>query len=420
MPEPTPPVHLPPSVRHKLDILFDGIRYSPELGQAAAEAFPNYYPYRFRPDEPNPSGQSTAPIPYLLSLEDGTLVRVRGDGSSPWRVATGGPGYLLAEAGDDARELPVSFEPLPGWMRRHTSDGFPMARAGIDLHGDMAVINVAPGCEYFSERVDGRSTRCTFCAYGAPGERARHFGQVSGQAELPARTLARMQETLSALLEESPIRHVYLVGGSMLDWRLEGDRYVELARKVQEVNQHQVPVSCGSGALPQESLAELHGEGLVDSVCFNLEIWSPELFARVAPGKDRFVGYEAWLGSLEKAVALWGRGRVYSAMVAGIELEPEHGLSAAEAAELALAGAEDLCARGVLPVYSLFFPVGGQGNLQHLAELRGYFERLAAGYQALRRQYGLSIWDGFMCHRCAYMQVECDLDRAPQEAGPPC
>lgn len=27
---------------------------------------------------------------------------------------------------------------------------------------------------------------------------------------------------------------------------------------------------------------------------------------------------------------------------------------------------------------------------------------------------GLAIWDGFICHRCAYMQIECDVDRAPE------
>ncbi len=403
---------LAPSVRDKLQILFDGIRYTESLGRAAEHAFPNYYPYRFKSGEPNPTGGDTATIPYLMSLEDGTLVRVRGDGASSWEVkGSAGAGYRLTDESGERRAEPVSFEPLPGWMNRTTSDGWPMSRAGIDLHGDMAVINVAPGCEYFGERRDGGSMRCTFCAYGAPGERARHFGQARGLAELPDTTLQRLQETLTAVLEEAPPRHIYLVGGSMLDWALEGRRFIELARKVQEINRHRVPVACGSGALPSESLTELHGDGLVDAVCFNLEVWSEPLFAKIAPGKNHFVGYRRWIDSLEQAVRLWGPGRVYSAMVAGIELEPDYGLSTDEAAELALEGAADLCDRGVLPIYSLYFPVGAAGNLWHLSELRAYFEALAVGYRALRMARGLSIWDGFMCHRCAYMQVECDLDR---------
>lgn len=413
---------LPPSVAAKLVLLFDGIRYSDALGAAAAHSFPNFYPYRFRPGERNPTGAPTAPIPYLLALDDGTIVRVRGDGDSAWSVSgSAESGYRLARDGDPDAARTVRFEPLPQWMGRTTEDGFPMASAGVSLHGDMAVINVAPGCEYFNVREGGRSLRCVFCSYGAPDARSRRLGQERGRSGIPEATCRRLQETLAAALEESPLRHLYLVGGSMVDWHDEGERYIELARVVQEVNRHRVPLACGSGALPEESLRRLHGEGLVDSVCFNLEVWSEPLFARVCPGKHRFVGYRRWIEALERAVGLWGPGRVYSAIVAGIELDPEYGLSAAEAARLALEGADDLCARGILPIYSLYFPVGLYAARAGWDDLRSYFEELAAGYHEIRRRRGLEIWDGFMCHRCAYMQVECDLDRAPaaREGHPP-
>ena len=39
------------SARLKLDLMFDGLRYSRALGAAAEHAFPNYYPYRFQPGE---------------------------------------------------------------------------------------------------------------------------------------------------------------------------------------------------------------------------------------------------------------------------------------------------------------------------------------------------------------------------------
>jgi hypothetical protein len=400
------------SVRLKIDLMFEGVRYSPALGAAAEHAFPNFYPYRFRPGEPNPTGQSKVAIPYLMSLGDGTLIRLKGSADSTWHTdGDSAGGYRLVR--DDGTEIPVGFEPLPDWMRRHTSDGFPMAQSGVSLHGDMAVINIAPGCEYFlARRGDGDSMRCAFCAYGAPNERINHFDQRIGEAALAPTAIARMQETLEFALAQTGIRHIYLVGGSMTDWAKEGDRHIELARAVQEVNGHRIPVSCGSGALPDDRLEALHEAGLVDHVCFNLEIWSEDLFARICPGKQRFVGYERWIASLEKAVSLWGQGRVYSAMVGGIELEPEHGMIWEQAADLAVQGAEDLCSRGILPVYSLYWPTGGRDHPDYFSRLRGFFERLNLGYQAVRRRRGLAIADSFMCHRCAYMQLECDLDRA--------
>jgi hypothetical protein len=409
---------LPESARLKLDLMFEGIRYSEALGRAAEHAFPNFYPYRFQPGEADPTGQGKATIPYLLTLHDGTLVRIKGNGASSWSV-TGSreAGYRLARDGDDA--LPVGFEPLPAWMRARTADATPMAQAGVSLHGDMAIVNVAPGCEYFvADKQDGRSMRCTFCAYGAPDARSKQLGQVMGEVGLPEATYRHLQETLAAALEEGTIRHIYLVGGSMTDWHQEGERYVELARRVQSVVGGRVPVTCGSGAIPEDSLRVLHGEGLVDAVCFNLEVWPEALFAKVCPGKQRFVGFDRWLGALEQAVALWGWGRVYSAMVAGVELEPEHGYTWEQAAELALEGAEALCARGIIPIYSLYWPVGGRDHPNYFTRLRGFFERLNLGYRQIRRRHDLGIWEGFMCHRCAYMQLECDIDRAEAPVEP--
>jgi hypothetical protein len=237
------------------------------------------------------------------------------------------------------------------------------------------------------------------------------LGQVMGETAIPEPTYRRLQEVLAAALAESPLATIYLVGGSLTDPRAEGERFAELARRVQAVNGRRVPVTCGSGALPAESLRVLHEERLVDAICFDLEVWSEPLFARVCPGKHRFVGYREWIRALETAVGLWGPGRVYSAMVAGVELGPDIGLSAAEAVDLALHGADDLCGRGILPIYSPYWPPFERDLPAHLAGLRAYFERLQLGYHDIRRAHGLAIWDGFLSHRSSYMQLECDVDR---------
>jgi len=405
------------STRLKVDVMFEGIRYSEALGNAVEHALPNYYPYRFKLDEPNPTGKPQVAIPYLIRTPDGTMIRVKGNGESDWVVeGDKAAGYRLrnATAGDD---IEIRFEPMPEWMRGQTSDGFPMAQAGVSLHSDMMVINVAPGCEYFLHKHDGESMRCRFCSYGAPDERTAHLGQVAGQLAIPGITLSRMQETVTAALGETPIRHIYLVGGSLTDWREEGERFLQLARAVKEINRENVPVTLGSGALPDDLLQRFHDEALVDNVCFNLEVWSEPLFAKVCPGKNRYVGYDRWIASLETAVALWGRGRVYSAMVAGIELEPEHEMDWLQAADLCIAGAEDLCSRGIIPIYSLYWPIGGKNHPDYMSRLRSFFERLNIAYAGIREKNGLAISDEFMCHRCAYMQLECDIDRNHEDAA---
>jgi hypothetical protein len=400
-----------PSAALKIEVMCEGLRYSDALGAAAAHSLPNYYPYKFRAGERDPTGKGSAAIPYLMNLPDGTMMRVLGNADSPWHAEGSlDAGYRLVDD-RSGREFTIEFEPQRPWMQAQTRDGMPYARTGVSTHVDMLVINVAPGCEFFLHKHDGTSMRCSFCAYGAPDQRVAHLGQVTGQVAIPERTLERMNEAKDAVIAEGTVRHLYLVGGSLTDPRQEGERFLQLARNVRAHNSQRIPTSLGSGALPDEMIEEFHRERLVDFVCFNLEIWSEPLFAKVCPGKNRYVGYQRWIAALEKAADLWGPGRVYSAMVAGIELEPEHGLSADEAATLALEGADELLKRGVIPIYSLLWPTGGRERKDYHERLRHYFETLNAGYQQLRRKYGLRVADEFMCHRCAYMQLECDLDR---------
>jgi hypothetical protein len=398
----------------KVQVMCEGIRYTEALGRAATHSMPNFYPYRFKAGEPDPTGKGLATIPYLINTRDGTEIRVLGSSDSPWHVEGDREcGYLLIDD-RSGQSVPIEFEPLDPWMTQTTADGSPLAKAGLQTHGDMLVINVAPGCEYFLHKHDGQSMRCAFCAYGAPDERTAHLGQVTGRVEIPEQTLERMAEGLHAIVRQTTIRHIYLVGGSLTDGRKEGERFLQLARFVKRENRYGIPVALGSGAIPDDQIEQFRREELVDFVCFNLEMWSEPLFAKVCPGKNRYVGYPRWIEALETAVRVFGRGRVYSAMVAGIELDPEHGLSWQEAARTALDGAEDLCRRGVIPIYSLMWPSGGKDRPDYHERIRGYFETLNLGYQQIRRQHGLHVSEGFMCHRCAYMQIECDLDR--QEA----
>ena len=159
----------------KTDIMFEGVRYSNALAEAAEHSLPNYYPYRFRKGEPDPTGTGKAQIPYLMITEDDTLIRVMGNGDSAWSVqGTRKQGYRLQNDQDNS-DRAITFEPQLAWLSRETSDGFPMVRAGVSTHGDMLIINVAPGCEYFLKKHDGQQMRCTFCSYGAPVPGARTF-----------------------------------------------------------------------------------------------------------------------------------------------------------------------------------------------------------------------------------------------------
>src|SRR4051794_11265032 len=59
----------------KVQVMCEGIRYTESLGLAARHSMPNYYPYRFKAGEHDPTGKGTATIPYLINTADGTEIR---------------------------------------------------------------------------------------------------------------------------------------------------------------------------------------------------------------------------------------------------------------------------------------------------------------------------------------------------------
>jgi hypothetical protein len=83
-----------------------------------------------------------------------------------------------------------------------------------------------------------------------------------------------------------------------------------------------------------------------------------------------------------------------------------------EASRRALAGAAEMLERGILPIFSLYWPLYGRASVELLNSLREYFSTIHLGYAELRRSRQVAFNDAFMCHRCSYMQLECDLDRA--------
>jgi hypothetical protein len=404
----------------KVQVMCEGIRYTEALGRATQHAMPNYYPYRFKEGEHDPTGRGITTIPYLINTPDGTEIRILGNGDSPWHVEGDlQQGYRLIDD-RSGRQVPIEFEPLCPWLTQKTADGLPYAQAGVTTHGDMLVINVAPGCEYFLHKHDGVSMRCGFCAYGAPDERTKHLGQVTGQVEIPQPTLERMREALNAVIDQTEIRHIYLVGGSLTDCA-QGRRALPAAGALRQAGQHarHSRWRWGRIASPTTSSRSSTPNGWCSLSASTWRCGPSPCSPRSARARTAYVGYAALdriagdggapLRPRQRLLGDGGRHRTRARASGWTGTKPRAS---------ALEGAEDLCSRGIIPIYSLVWPVGGRQRPDFHARIRSYFETLVTlGYQAIRRRHGLVVSDGFMCHRCAYMQLECDLDRAMPAGG---
>ncbi|MCA9540304.1 MAG: hypothetical protein KC620_15505, partial [Myxococcales bacterium] len=229
--------------------------------------------------------------------------------------------------------------------------------------------------------------------------------------ELPESTLQRVAEACSR--PGTHARHLYLVGGSMLDMAAEGDRFVQMARFLAERGlTDRYYVAAGSGAIPRESMKRLADLG-VRGACFNLEVWDPKQFARICPGKHAIVGRDRWLQSLDEAVEIFGDQNVMSAFVGGAELEGDGAFTdPQQALDSVIDSGETLIPRGIQPVYSLHWKMTGKHRGEEPIYSFDLFLRLNEALAAIRRREGRLINPAFFSRRSAYMQLEPDYDEA--------
>ena len=396
---------IPPQVLLKADLVFTGLRVNEALVEAGAWCIPHFYKVEF--------GGERRTIPYFMHIPSGSgaeelLVLVRPNPASPYHMEADASGaYRLFDGGRPVCE--VRPHPKPGWYAWAQQRGLRRAVAGMEQHGDMLVANLAPACEYWTAPGEDANYRCLFCGYGAVSERSRCLGQERG-AGVPAETVAEFKQALGPSRPET--RHLYLVGGSMRDRDAEGQRYLDLARSAVDAEpSYRGSIGCGSQALPRAWLERIRDAG-AGYGCFNLEVWDPDLWRKVCPGKDRFIGRDRWLQDMVDAVGVFGRGGVLSAFVAGAELVPPLGMSTPdEAIESNAAGTDWLLSRGITPIHSLLSPAITSEYGKAKPPDLDYFLRLNLATFGLRRKHKLPIDTRFVCGGCTYAQIECDLDR---------
>ena len=167
---------LPGPIVWKSELLFRGVKYTPELSEAVAEGA--------APD----TGPIARSIPTALELHASALpVQARsGGGTSPrerggaYEVRRRAPTSPLGQR----KELcDVEFVRAHAFQSFRTTDGSRYMDAGVEQLGDMLVVNLTPGCEYFMTK-----SSCSFCGYGRFSPRTQALGQIPGVIQ-PARRL---------------------------------------------------------------------------------------------------------------------------------------------------------------------------------------------------------------------------------------
>jgi radical SAM protein (TIGR04043 family) len=275
---------------------------------------------------------------------------------------------------EGTRLASVTGSRRPRFYDRTTADGTPYWKIAL-LHLDSLASTVVQACNYWNT-----PDQCTFCGIGV---------SLDSGNTVARKTPEQLAEVAVAAKElDGAVDATLTTGSSVAPDR--GARYVaRCGRAVKDASGLPVEIQFEPPREPA-ILDEVHGTGGSDAVGIHVETFDPAVLARVAPGKAR-TGLDTYYRTWERAVALWGRGRVSTYVILGMGEDPD----------LTVEGCRRAIDLGVYPFVVPLRPVAGSLMADAATPDAEYTDRIYRKVAAYLAERGLSADDAVAgCARC--------------------
>jgi hypothetical protein len=355
---------LPPEVFFKEDLLRLGLSLGSQADTDGADGSngesyqrKSYFIFSF---DRTPIGQMSARenlrAPEEIALVGGphglrrTIVSVRLNPESPYRLERSESGFALHLEGELI--APVELPPEPAHYRKTLASGKPVSEiAPVIEWGYLIYLTVFRRCQYV-----GTDQECRFCDINQNFDQQRAAG-------LPYTTVKGIDEILEALeliaATDTKSAAYTLTGGSVtstLRGLSEADFYVQYARAIEQRFPGRWIGKSVTQALPVSDLLKFRDAG-IRIYHPNYEVWDERLFAWLCPGKNAYIGRNAWIERVLDARDVFGASHVIPNFVAGVEMSRPHGFANVEDAIRSTGeGLDFFMSHGVTPRFTTWCP----------------------------------------------------------------
>ncbi|HUO70068.1 MAG TPA: MSMEG_0568 family radical SAM protein [Solirubrobacteraceae bacterium] len=198
---------------------------------------------------------------------------------------------------------PVKLPRRPRIYDMTTADGTPYWRIAL-LHLDSIASTVVQKCIYW-----GTAEQCGFCG----------IELTRGEQTIPVKTPAQLAEVCTAARDHDGAVDVTLTTGS-INRRDRGALYISrCAAAIKDACG--LPVQVQFEPPDDDSVLDTVRDAGVDAVGIHIETFDPDVLAGVAPGKAQ-CGVEGYFRCWERAVEVFGRGRVTTYVILGMGEDP--------------------------------------------------------------------------------------------------
>ncbi|WP_109477482.1 MSMEG_0568 family radical SAM protein [Paraburkholderia sp. C35] len=303
------------------------------------------------------------PSDHKAVTVDGVTIMVPVHTSSAWNspFVAGAPD----EAGASALmrgTIPIaniSFPKAPRFTQLQTLDGVPYSHIAT-LHGtDVLATTVLQTCI----RYESRKKTCKFCAIGQ---------SLAAGRTIARKTPEQLAEVARAAVLLDGVKHMVLTTGTPPTSDRGAQILCDSAFAIRAAVDLPIQAQCEP---PDDDVwfERMKASG-IDTLGMHLEVVTPEVRARVMPGKAS-VPISRYMEAFKAAVAVFGKGQVSTYILAGL----------GDTAEAILAISRELIDIGVYPFVVPFVPISGTPLEDHPAPTPEFMKSILAPLGAMLR-----------------------------------
>ena len=252
---------------------------------------------------------------------------------SPFMADAPGSGGLSTLRHGSIPIAQISFPATPRFYARSTADGVPYSHIAT-LHGrDVLATTVLQTCI----RYESRKKTCQFCSIGQ---------SLAAGRTIAHKTPAQLAEVAKAAVELDGVQHMVLTTGTPPTPDRGAAILCDSARAIKAAVD--LPIQAQCEPPDDDAWFQRMKDAGVDTLGMHLEAVTPEVRARIMPGKAS-VPLSRYFSAFEAAVAVFGRGQVSTYILAGL----------GDTREAILDTSQRLLDMGVYPFVVPFVPISG-------------------------------------------------------------
>jgi len=367
----------------KQDILRVGIRFSKDSLRVASGYKPkDYFIFSFdlvTMEELEQQDRHLLNAPEEVMLFGGekdlkpTIINVRLNPSSPYQVIVN-EGKLVLMA-DDRNLCEVRFHPIPSYYSSALKSGKKISEiAPVIEWGYLIYLTVYRLCQYW-----GKDEECQFCDINENYRQQKK----AGREYTGVKDFGDILEALEHIYDmDSQSKAITVTGGSItgqLSGQKEVEFYLNYGREIKKRFKNRWLLKAGVEAFDLPELKELKEKGGYDIYHPNFEVWDPEIFKKICPGKERFIGRDLWINRILGASEVFGPESVIPNFVAGVEMSSPFGFKTIDEAMSSNREAfEFFMSKGIVPRFTTWC-------IEPLAHLKNQKQPRLEYYVALLR-----------------------------------